>query len=86
MPNIRPRTDLSDKFPEIAEQCKEGKPVFLTENGGGKYVVMDMRTYEQMTARLELEQLLDEGLSSGEGRPAGEVFDELEKRFGLDAI
>ena len=36
---IRPVSDLRNKFSEIGKKVKEGKPVYLTKNGYGSMVV-----------------------------------------------
>ena len=43
MINIRPVSDLRNKFPEIEELVlKNGEPVYLTKNGYGSMVVMSI--------------------------------------------
>ena len=43
MINIRPVSDLRNKFPEIEETVlRTGEPVYLTKNGEGDLVVMEM--------------------------------------------
>ena len=41
MPNILPVSDLRN-YNEVLKNCQVGEPVFLTKNGRGKFVVMDM--------------------------------------------
>ena len=67
MINIRPVSDLRNKFPEIEEQVKKDGPVFLTKNGYGSLVVMSMEQYSALTDEVEmkleqerLERKLDE--------------------------
>ena len=45
MIQIRPVSDLRNKFPEIEDIVKEGKPVYLTKNGYGAMVVMSIEQY-----------------------------------------
>ena len=40
MINIRPVSDLRNKFTEIEESVKRGQPVYLTKNGYGSMVVL----------------------------------------------
>lgn len=55
MPNIRPSSDLRNKYNEISDYChKTNNPVFLTKNGTGDLVVMSIDRYELLTARNEL--------------------------------
>lgn len=46
MPNIKPISDLRN-YNEVLRSIEEGSPVFLTKNGRGLYVVMDMQEYEK---------------------------------------
>ena len=46
--NIRPSAAIRQNYNEIAEQCrKTAEPVFLTKNGEGDLVVMDIGTYNR---------------------------------------
>ena len=48
MINIKPSTALRTRYNEIAEFCKTTRsPVFLTKNGEGDLVVMDLDTYNE---------------------------------------
>ena len=59
MIQIRPVSDLRNKFPEIEEiVVKENNPVFLTKNGYGSMVVMSLEKYAELTDDAELK--LDE--------------------------
>jgi prevent-host-death family protein len=58
MIQIRPVSDLRNKFPEIEGVVKGGEPVFLTKNGYGSMVVMSIDKYSQITDEIELK--LDE--------------------------
>ena len=42
MIQIRPVSDLRNKFPEIENLVNEGQPVYLTTNGYGAMVVMSL--------------------------------------------
>ena len=48
MIQIRPVSDLRNKFLEIESLVNEGKPVFLTKNGYGDMVIMSMEAYEDL--------------------------------------
>lgn len=49
MPNIRPVSDLRNKFTEISEAVHESQqPIFLTKNGYADMVVMSSDAYEKM--------------------------------------
>jgi prevent-host-death family protein len=59
MIQIRPVSDLRNKFPEIEELVvKEGQPVYLTKNGYGSLVVLSLEKYAELTDDIELK--LDE--------------------------
>ena len=45
MPNIKPILDLRN-YNEVLRDCQNGDPVFLTKNGRGRYVLVDiLRVY-----------------------------------------
>ena len=59
MINIRPVSDLRNKFPEIEETViGSNAPVFLTKNGEGDLVVMDIGTYNRREKMLKLREEL----------------------------
>ena len=58
MLQIRPVSDLRNKFPEIESCVNEGQPVYLTKNGYGAMVVLSLKKFSELTDDLELK--LDE--------------------------
>ena len=58
MINIRPVSDLRNKFTDIEKNVSNGEPVFLTKNGYGSMVVMSIDTYSRLTQNVK--QALDE--------------------------
>lgn len=59
MINIRPVSDLRNKFPEIEDiVLRSGEPVYLTKNGYGSMVVMSIEQYSALTDDIEMK--LDE--------------------------
>ena len=55
MLNIRPVSDLRNKYPEIEETVLSvGEPVILTKNGYGSMVVMSLEMYSDLTDDIEL--------------------------------
>ncbi len=58
MMQIRPVSDLRNKFPEIENAVSGGQPVFLTKNGYGTMVVMSLEQYSALTG--DIESKLDE--------------------------
>ena len=59
MIQIRPVSDLRNKFPEIEDiVVREGQPVYLTKNGHGSMVVLSLERYAELMDDEELK--LDE--------------------------
>ena len=55
MINIRPVSDLRNKFPEIENTVlSSGEPVFLTKNGYGSMVVLSLEQYAALTDDIEM--------------------------------
>ena len=80
--NIRPSAAIRQNYNEIAEMCrKTAEPVFLTKNGEGDLVVMDIETYNRREKMLKLrEELLAVEEDRLEGR-IGCTLDELSDYF-----
>ena len=56
---IRPSAAIRQNYNEIAELCrKTEEPVFLTKNGEGDLVVMDIETYNRREKMLKLREEL----------------------------
>ena len=76
---IKPSAAIRQNYNEIAELCRtNNEPVFLTKNGEGDLVVMDIATY---TRREKMIKLREELLTVEEERVAGRMGvtpDELE--------
>lgn len=78
--NIRPSAAIRQNYNEIAELCrKTAEPIFLTKNGEGDLVVMDIETYDRREKMLRLREEL---LAVEEDRLAGRTGSTLEE---LDA-
>ncbi len=61
MINIRPVSDLRNKYPEIEELVlKENEEVYLTKNGYGTMVVMSLEKYSELIKEIELQNKLEE--------------------------
>ena len=58
MIQIRPVSDLRNKFREIETIVNSGKPVYLTKNGYGAMVVLSLEKYANLTDNIEVK--LDE--------------------------
>lgn len=58
MIQIRPVSDLRNKYPEIEKDISTGDPVFLTKNGYGSMVVLSIEAYSRLVNPVE--RALDE--------------------------
>lgn len=55
--NIRPSAAIRQNYNEVANLCREtAEPVFLTKNGEGDLVVMDMETFNRREKMLQLRE------------------------------
>lgn len=81
MLQIRPVSDLRNKFPDIEKIVNAGEPVYLTKNGYGAMVVLSLEEYSRLTDRVEL--ALDRADRTAEESSARmdheEVFGSLQK-------
>lgn len=57
---IVPMRDLKDTV-QIEKKCQNG-PVFVTKNGYGKLVVMNMEYYESKIAKISEADFINEGI------------------------
>lgn len=78
MIQIRPVSDLRNKFPEIERVVKEGQPVYLTKNGYGSMVVMSLEKYAELTGDIEMK--LDEADKEAEMTDVRYTGDEVFSR------
>jgi prevent-host-death family protein len=53
MIQIRPVSDLRNKFTDIENVVKTGEPVYLTKNGYGSMVVLSLDAYSRLTEDVE---------------------------------
>ena len=55
MLNIKPSAAIRNDYNSIANLCKEtGEPVYLTKNGEGELVVMDIAAFAKRESELKL--------------------------------
>ena len=79
MINIRPISDLRNRFSEIEHLVlSQEEPVFLTKNGYGSMVVMSLEQYAALTDPIE--QKLDEADHAAEASPIRYTADEVFQR------
>ncbi|MCL2856299.1 MAG: type II toxin-antitoxin system Phd/YefM family antitoxin [Oscillospiraceae bacterium] len=70
--NIKPSAAIRKNYNEISELCKRTKePVFLTKNGEGDLVVMDLDTYKRRESELKLREML---LRAEDDKPNGRTY------------
>ena len=65
MPIIKPVSELRN-YPDVLKEVKEGVPVYLTKNGSGRYVLMDIADYANVEAAERLNHELMRGRLAGE--------------------
>ncbi|WP_294159403.1 type II toxin-antitoxin system prevent-host-death family antitoxin [uncultured Collinsella sp.] len=87
MPKTISSTTLRNGYNEVSAWCREKQePVFATKNGVGDLVVMDIESYEQLMARLDVLKTLAEGyrdVVEGRTHSALEGVVRLREEFGL---
>lgn len=66
MANILPVSDLRN-YNEVLKKCRIGEPVFLTKNGRGRFVVLDIEDYEKIQAEKKLLMRLKEAEEAVKG-------------------
>lgn len=77
---IKPSAAIRKNYNEVSRLCKQsGEPVYLTKNGEGDLVVMDIETYARRESMLRLRENLiaaeESRLSGQEGYSINEVSD-----------
>ncbi|WP_347891382.1 type II toxin-antitoxin system prevent-host-death family antitoxin [Dorea amylophila] len=80
MPNIKPISDLRN-YTEVLKETSEGAPVFLTKNGRGEYVILDMKDYDKMKATLTLMSELEK-VNVPQEKKGGYLRTKLRKLWG----
>ena len=84
MPVIRKSDDLRNAYSEISEFChKYREPIFITKNGEGDLAVMSIETYEEITGKRRLYNLLEEGVNDIKN---GNILSEEEVDTVLDSM
>ena len=54
MMQIKPVSDLRNKFTEIEKIVNTGQPVYLTKNGYGSMVVLSLEAYSKLVEGVEV--------------------------------
>ncbi|HAW70670.1 MAG TPA: prevent-host-death protein [Firmicutes bacterium] len=82
---IKPSASIRQNYNEIANLCREtGEPVYLTKNGEGDLVVMDIEAFARREKMLKLREELIAVEEDRHAERIGITPDELERH--LDAI
>lgn len=62
---IMASADIRLKYNEVVNKCKEsGQPIYLTKNGQGELVVMDIASFERREQELLAQQLVLEAFAA----------------------
>lgn len=83
MIQIRPVSDLRNKFPDVEKAVACGEPVYLTKNGYGAMVVLSLEAYSRLTDGIEAAlDMADRAAEEDDRRYTHEeVFSELRRRI-----
>jgi len=82
MPNIKPVSDLRN-YNKVLKDVAVGQPVYLTKNGRGRYVMVDMAEYEKTQATIKLLSKLSEAESAGKESNAWLSPEDVQKQLGI---
>ena len=82
--NIKPSAAIRKNYNEVAMLCKESQePVYLTKNGEGDLVVMDIETFKRRESMLILREKLvaveEDRLAGKKGYTPSDVNEMLKK-------
>lgn len=85
--NIRPSASIRQNYNEIAELCRSTQnPVYLTKNGEGDLVVMDIDSFEKREKMLALREALlnveEERIAGRKGMSVDELDSFLDSVIG----
>ena len=84
MIQIRPVSDLRNKFADIEKEVASGEPIVLTKNGYSSMVVMSVETYDRLT-NADIEDALDAADFDAKNNPTRytreEVFGSIREKI-----
>ena len=87
MENIRPSSELRNKYNEISNLCKETRePVYITVNGHGDTVILSLEQFNQIQAELELLKMLSESeddVRNNRVKSVADTFNDIRKKLEL---
>lgn len=91
MINIRPVSDLRNKYPEIEDLIlREDEAVYLTKNGYGSMVVMSLNKYSKLLKDAKYNEYIEKALDEAEKEANDpntkyltheEIFDKLRRNL-----
>jgi prevent-host-death family protein len=77
---IKASAAIRNNYNEIAKLCREsGEPVYLTKNGEGDLVVMDIAAFERRAKELRLAEDLHDIRTARQNGAKGHSLDEARK-------
>ena len=83
--DIRPISYVKTNTADVLKQVnKTHRPMYITQNGEAKAVVLDSSTYENMKDALALMKLInqsEENIKNGETIPQETVFSNIRSKF-----
>lgn len=83
---IIPIKDLRDTN-KVSDLCRESnEPIFITKNGYGDMVIMNIKTYEEKLERIEMYEAILEGLKDvekGNVKDGQTALKEIRRKYGL---
>ena len=83
--DIRPISYIKANAAEIlAQENETRRPVYVTQNGEAKAVLVDTESYDQMKKAIGLLKVLAQGeqdITDGQVLPQEDFFVDLDKRF-----
>jgi prevent-host-death family protein len=82
MPVIKPVSDLRN-YTEVLRDIGIGEPVFLTKNGRGRFVILDIDDYQKIQSSIHLISELTRGRKSGE-ELGWKTLEEVEKSLEIE--
>ena len=85
--NIKPSAAIRKNYNEISTLCREsGEPVYLTKNGVGDLVVMDITAFTRRESMLRLRETLvaveEDRLAGKKGFSIDDVDEMMKKTIG----
>jgi prevent-host-death family protein len=83
MMQIRPVSDLRNKFTDIEKIVNGGEPVFLTKNGYGSMVVLSLESYSNLIEDVETILTETDKMAEFDGKRMShdEVFGTLRRKI-----